>query len=92
MENKVNISVILPIKSAKAKDFDEYFAKAMLVKSCALKENLKVVDLFDSLKLARQNNLEDFKRLYVGERRHMSGAGNYFVAKHLTNVINTINN
>ena len=71
---------------------NEYFAKAMLVKSCALKENLKVVDLFDSLKLARQNNLEDFKRLYVGERRHMSGAGNYFVAKHLTNVINTINN
>jgi glycosyltransferase involved in cell wall biosynthesis len=29
MENKLSLSVILPIKSAKAKDFDEYFAKAI---------------------------------------------------------------
>ncbi len=29
MENKISISVILPIKSAKAKDFEEYFLKAM---------------------------------------------------------------
>ena len=29
MENKISLSVILPIKSAKAKDFDDYFAKAI---------------------------------------------------------------
>jgi len=29
MENKLSLSVILPIKSAKAKDFDELFAKAI---------------------------------------------------------------
>jgi glycosyltransferase involved in cell wall biosynthesis len=29
MENKVPVSIILPIKSAKAKDFDEYFKKAI---------------------------------------------------------------
>lgn len=29
MENKLSLSVILPIKSAKAKDFDEYFEKAI---------------------------------------------------------------
>jgi len=29
MENKFNVSVILPIKSALAKDFDEYFKKAI---------------------------------------------------------------
>lgn len=30
MENKLSLSVILPIKSSKAKDFDEYFEKAIL--------------------------------------------------------------
>lgn len=29
MENKVNVSVILPIKSSKTKDFEEYFGKAI---------------------------------------------------------------
>ena len=29
MENKLSLSVILPIKSAKAKDFDELFGKAI---------------------------------------------------------------
>jgi hypothetical protein len=29
MENKISLSVILPIKSAKAKDFDELFGKAI---------------------------------------------------------------
>lgn len=29
MENKLSLSVILPIKSSKAKDFDEYFKKAI---------------------------------------------------------------
>ena len=29
MENKLSVSVILPIKTSKAKDFDEYFAKAI---------------------------------------------------------------
>ena len=29
MENKLSLSVILPIKSSKAKDFDEYFGKAI---------------------------------------------------------------
>jgi glycosyltransferase involved in cell wall biosynthesis len=29
MENKLSLSVILPIKSAKAKDFDEFFGKAI---------------------------------------------------------------
>lgn len=29
MENKISLSVILPIKSSKAKDFDEYFKKAI---------------------------------------------------------------
>ena len=29
MENNITISVILPIKSAKAKNFDEYFLKAI---------------------------------------------------------------
>ena len=29
MENKVNVSVILPIKTATAKDFDDYFKKAI---------------------------------------------------------------
>lgn len=29
MENKLSLSVILPIKSSKAKDFDEYFEKAI---------------------------------------------------------------
>ena len=30
MNNTLSLSVILPIKSAKAKDFDEYFEKAIL--------------------------------------------------------------
>jgi glycosyltransferase involved in cell wall biosynthesis len=30
MDNKLSLSVILPIKSSKAKDFDEYFEKAIL--------------------------------------------------------------
>lgn len=30
MENKIDVSVILPIKSSKAKDFDDYFNKAIL--------------------------------------------------------------
>ena len=29
MENKLSLSIILPIKSSKAKDFDEYFNKAI---------------------------------------------------------------
>jgi len=29
MENKLSVSIILPIKSSKAKDFDEYFEKAI---------------------------------------------------------------
>jgi glycosyltransferase involved in cell wall biosynthesis len=29
MENKVDVSVILPMKSSKAKDFEEYFNKAI---------------------------------------------------------------
>ena len=29
MKNKLSVSVILPIKSSKAKDFDEYFNKAI---------------------------------------------------------------
>ena len=29
MENKVSVSIILPIKTSKAKDFDEYFTKAI---------------------------------------------------------------
>jgi glycosyltransferase involved in cell wall biosynthesis len=29
MNNTLSLSVILPIKSAKAKDFDEYFEKAI---------------------------------------------------------------
>ena len=29
MENKLSLSIILPIKSAKAKDFKEYFDKAI---------------------------------------------------------------
>ena len=29
MEHKLSLSVILPIKTSKAKDFDEYFQKAI---------------------------------------------------------------
>ena len=29
MENKLSLSIILPIKSSKAKNFDEYFEKAI---------------------------------------------------------------
>ena len=29
MENKLSLSIILPIKSSKSRDFNEYFEKAM---------------------------------------------------------------
>lgn len=63
MENKVNISVILPIKSAKAKDFDEYFAKAIT----SLKNQQIQVDELLIVHTQEESLLEFLKNFDFGE-------------------------
>ena len=66
MENKLDVSVILPIKSALAKDFDEYFEKA--VKSVQLQQTgIKELIIVHSSEEQLVTKLKsyDFKELSV---------------------------
>ena len=47
MEKKLSVSVVLPIKSALAKDFDEYFSKA-----------IEIDDMYAEAYLARSYTLK----------------------------------
>lgn len=66
MENKFNVSVILPIKTATAKDFDEYFSKAinsLIDQNCKINE-LVIVHTTEEL-LTNKLNSFDFKDINV---------------------------
>ena len=66
MENKVNVSVILPIKTATAKDFDEYFKKAIdsLINQKTSVNELVIVHTDEEL-LEKKLNEYDFGSLNV---------------------------
>ena len=56
MENILDITIILPIKSAVVKDFDEYFDKAV---QSVKNQKVKVKELFDC-----RNSRRKIKRTY----------------------------
>jgi glycosyltransferase involved in cell wall biosynthesis len=66
MENKLSLSIILPIKSSKAKDFDEYFNKAITsIKSQTVEaEELIIVHTQEESLVEFLNNY-DFETLNV---------------------------